>query len=136
MKPYPGARLMIAGIYNITCEQGSSFLRVLEIEQPDLATDPTGNTYEPFDLSGYTARMQVRRTVESSSTLVELTTQNLGLEINPNGENPNMIVMRMASEVTASIETSGVYDLEIISNNGFVSKVIRGLFNLLHEVTK
>lgn len=127
---------MIAGIYNITCEQGSSFLRILEIEQPDLEADPTGETFEPYDLSGYTARLQVRRTIESNTKMLELTTENSGLEINPTGEHPNMIVMRIEPEVTASISTSGVYDLEIISNDGFVSRVIRGLFNLLPEVTR
>lgn len=127
---------MIAGVYNITCEQGSSFLRTLEIEQPDLATDPTGQTYEAFDLTGYTARMQVRRTIESASAIVTLTTENLGLEINPTGDTTNLIKMSMAASVTASIATSGVYDLEIINGDGFVSKVIKGAFNLIPEVTR
>jgi hypothetical protein len=127
---------MIAGVYNITCEQGSSFLRTLEIEKPDLVTDPTGQTYEDFDLTGYTARMQVRRTIESSSTLVELTTQNLGLEINPTGDTVNLIKISMAASVTASINSSGVYDLEVINGDGFVSKVVKGAFNLIPEVTR
>ena len=127
---------MIAGIYNITCEQGSSFLRILEIEQPDLATDPTGQTYEEFDLTGYTARMQVRRTIDSASAIVTLTTENLGLEINPTEATTNMIKMEMSASVTASIDSSGVYDLEIIANDGFVSKVVRGAFTLIQEVTK
>lgn len=127
---------MIAGVYNITCEQGSSFLRTLEIEQPDLATDPTGQTYEPFDLTGYTARMQVRRTIESASAIVTLTTENLGLEINPTAGTTNLIKISMSASVTASISTSGVYDLEIIDNVGFVSKVVKGAFNLIPEVTR
>jgi hypothetical protein len=127
---------MIAGIYNITCEQGSSFSRILEIEQPDLATDPTGQTYEEFDLTGYTARMQVRRTIESASAIVTLTTENLGLEINPSAGTTNMIAMSMSASVTASINSSGVYDLEIIDNGGFVSKVIKGAFTLIPEVTR
>jgi hypothetical protein len=127
---------MIAGVYNITCEQGSSFLRILEIEQPDLATDPTGQTYEEFDLTGYTARMQVRRTIESASAIVTLTTENLGLEINPTGDTVNLIKMSMSAPVTASINSSGVYDLEIVDNEGFVSKVIKGAFTLIPEVTR
>jgi len=127
---------MIAGVYNITCEQGSSFLRILELEQPDLINDPTGQTYEEFDLTGYTARMQVRRTVESASAIVALTTENLGLEINPTGDTVNLIKMSMSASVTASINSSGVYDLEIIDNVGFVSKVIKGAFTLIPEVTR
>jgi hypothetical protein len=127
---------MIAGVYNITCEQGSSFLRILEIQQPDLATDPTGQTFEDFDLTGYTARMQVRRTIDSDSALVTLTTENLGLEINPTEDTINMIKMSMAASVTASITSSGVYDLEIVDTTGFVSKVVKGVFTLVHEVTR
>jgi hypothetical protein len=127
---------MIAGVYNITCEQGSSFLRILEIQQPDLATDPTGQTFEDFDLTGYTARMQVRRTIDSASALVTLTTENLGLEINPTEDTINMIKMSMAASVTASITSSGVYDLEIVDTTGFVSKVVKGVFTLVPEVTR
>lgn len=127
---------MIAGVYNITCEQGSSFLRILEIQQPDLVTDPTGQTFEDFDLTGYTARMQVRRTIDSSSALVTLTTENLGLEINPTEDTINMIKMSMAASVTASITSSGVYDLEIVDTTGFVSKVVKGVFTLVPEVTR
>jgi hypothetical protein len=127
---------MIAGVYNITCEQGSSFLRILEIQQPDLATDPTGQTFEDFDLTGYTARMQVRRTIDSDSALVTLTTENLGLEINPTEDTINMIKMSMAASVTASITSSGVYDLEIVDTTGFVSKVVKGVFTLVPEVTR
>ena len=127
---------MIAGIYNITCEQGSSFLRILEIQKPDIATDPTGQTFEDFDLTGYTARMQVRRTIDSDSALVTLTTENLGLEINPTEDTINMIKMSMAASVTASINSSGVYDLEIVDTTGFVSRVVKGVFTLVPEVTR
>jgi hypothetical protein len=127
---------MIAGVYNITCEQGSTFVRVLELEKPDLLADPTGQTFTQFDLSSYTARMQVRRTIESNSYLVELTTENSGLEINPTGDTINLIRISMSAEVTASINSSGVYDLEIINGDGFVSKVLKGAFTLVQEVTR
>lgn len=127
---------MRAGNYNITCEQGSTFSRLLEIEEPDLAADPTGATFTPFDLSGYTARMQVRRTIESTNYLVYLTTENGGLEVNPGGEETNQIQIFMSDAVTASIDTSGVYDIEIISADGTVSRVLQGIFNLSPEVTR
>jgi hypothetical protein len=64
---------MIAGTYNILCEQGTTFGRVLDLQYPD-PVDP--EIYYPFDLENFTARMQVRRTTDSTSTLVELTTAN------------------------------------------------------------
>jgi hypothetical protein len=44
--------------------------------------------------------------------------------------------MSMGASVTASINSSGVYDLEIIDATGFVSKVIKGAFTLIPEVTR
>lgn len=127
---------MLAGNYNMTCQQGSTFTRTIEIEQPDLAADPTGNTFIPFDLSGYTARMQVRRTIDSSSFLLELTTSNGGLTINPVNGDTNKIAVFVPANVTASVSTSGVYDIEIISADNTVSRVLQGVFNLSPEVTR
>jgi hypothetical protein len=47
-----------------------------------------------------------------------------------------MIKMSMAASVTASINSSGVYDLEIVDITGFVSKVVKGVFTLVPEVTR
>lgn len=127
---------MLAGHYNMTCQQGSTFTRTIEIEQPDLTADPTGNTFVPFDLAGYTARMQVRRTIDSSNFLLELTTQNGGLTINPIDGDTNKILLYASASVTASVSTSGVYDIEIISADNTVSRVLQGNFNLSPEVTR
>lgn len=127
---------MLAGNYNMTCQQGSTFRRSIEIEQPDLAADPTGNTFIPFDLSGYSARMQVRRTIDSANFLLELSTQNGALTINPSGTAPNQIYINVSASVTASVNTSGVYDIEIINPDGTITRVLQGVFNLSPEVTR
>ena len=131
---------MIAGIYNITIEQGSTFGRLVSIEQPDLITDPTGATFEPFDLSGHTARMHIRRTIETTTPMITLTTENGRIAINPNivdsPTNNNEISLSITAADTAIITSSGVYDLEIISTSGTVSKVIRGDVTLIPEVTR
>jgi len=126
---------MIAGIYNFTCEQGTTFSRLIEIEQPDLVNDPSGQTYIDYNLSGYQARMQVRRTVDNANYLVYLTSENGGLTVIP-GIYENQIQMFMSASVTASISQSGVYDLEIIDAEGFVSRVLQGSFTLIPEVTR
>lgn len=131
---------MRAGNYNITCEAGSTFRRTLEIEQPDLVNDPTGQTYTDFDLEGYTARMQVRRTIESTGFLLELTTQNGGLTINPADE-INQIYIDVAASVTASLASNfntvnAVYDLEIVNGDGVVSRILQGTFTISPEVTR
>ena len=126
---------MLAGVYNITIEQGSTFGRLISLEQPDIAADPTGATFEEYNLSGHTARMQIRRTVESTSTMLSLTTENGGIVINP-GTPDNEIEIAISAANTATLTTDGVYDLEIINNGGAVSKVIRGTITLIPEVTR
>lgn len=121
---------MIAGTYNILCEQGTTFGRVLDLQQPS-AADP--NIYEPFDLENFTARMQVRRTIDSSTVMVTLTTENGGIVLN---EEPGRIRLYMSSTTTAGITTSGVYDIEIVDAGGVVSRVVQGQFTLSQEVTR
>lgn len=125
---------MIAGIYNITCEQGADFIRSIVLKYPD-ADDPTGETYLNFDLTNYTGRMQVRRVIDDASYLIELTTANTGILIEP-GSTDGEIQIVMTSIQTAALTSSGIYDLEIISGSGTVSRVIQGTFTLNLEVTR
>lgn len=131
---------MIAGIYNLTIEQGSTFARLISVEQPDLATDPTGQTFENFNLAGFTARMHIRRTIDTATPIIILTTENGRIVVNPNiagnATKNNEISLSITAADTATITTSGVYDLEIVSAGGTVSKVIRGDVTLIPEVTK
>ena len=126
---------MIAGIYNLTIEQGSTFVRLISIEQPDLDADPTGATFEPFLLTGYSARMQIRRTVESSTVMLSLTSPSGGIIISP-GTPENELSITISAAVTAALTSSGVYDLEIVDAGGLVSKVVRGTVTLIPEVTR
>lgn len=130
---------MIAGVYNITIEQGSTFGRLISVEQPDLVTDPTGQTFVNYSLVAHTARMQIRRTVDSATSMISLTTENGRITINPNisgNTKNNEISLLITAADTATLTTSGVYDLEIISSGGTVSKVIRGDVTLIPEVTR
>lgn len=121
---------MIAGKYNILCEQGSTFSRLLLIQAP---TDEDPTVFEPYDLTDHTARMHVRRTIDSSTIIVSLTTENGRISINGEG---GQISLLMSDEVTSAITSSGVYDLEIIDGDGNVSRVIEGTFTLSQEVTR
>ena len=131
---------MIAGVYNLTIEQGSTFGRLISVEQPDLATDPTGQTFENFNLAGFTARMHIRRTIDTATPMITLTTENGRIAINPSiagyPTRNNEISLSITAADTATITTSGVYDLEIISAGGTVATVIRGDVTLIPEVTR
>ena len=116
---------MIAGIYNITCEQGATFTRTFTI------TDPAGDV---VNLTSYTGRMQVRREVDSSTALIELTSANGRLVIVPLlGE----ITITLTPDLTAGITRDGVYDLEIVNTGtGVVYRVLKGSFKIDKEVTR
>lgn len=124
---------MLAGIYNITCQQGSTFGRTLTFKYPDPASPPSDPTYLPWNLTGYTARMQVRRTIDSSTTLISLTTENGRISL---GGASGVIELNISAADTATITSSGVYDLEIIASNGVVSRILQGDFTLSPEVTR
>tara|TARA_B100001094_G_C18190622_1_gene806924 strand:+ start:1326 stop:1670 length:345 start_codon:yes stop_codon:yes gene_type:complete len=114
---------MAAGAYDITCEQGATFSRSLTVK------DSNGDAR---NLSGFTARMHVRRTVSSSSTLITLTTENNRITLNSSGQ----ITLSISAADTAAITDGGVYDLEIISSGGAVERVVEGNFYLDLEVTR
>lgn len=77
--------------------------------------------------------MQVRRTIESSTALISLTTENGGIVIEP--EDGSLTVF-MTDEQTSSITSSGVYDIELIDPVGNVSRIVQGDFRLSLEVTR
>jgi hypothetical protein len=114
---------MSAGSYNFTCEQGATFSRTLTIK------DSNGDAR---DLSDYTARMQVRRRLSDTSTLIELTTENGRISLNSDGE----VDLSIGATATASLTDGGVYDLELIASDGTVERVIEGNFVLSLEVTR
>ncbi len=126
---------MIAGVYNITIEQGTTFYRLLDVMEPTVL-DP--DVYEAFNLTGYTARMQIRRTIESTTPMISLTSPTVsgnGITV-MDGAN-NAISINITDTMTSSLTSSGVYDLEIIkTSTGAVSRLLRGTITLSLEVTR
>ena len=123
---------MIAGIYNLFIEQGATFVRLIEIEYPD----PSDFTIMlPFDLSGFSASMQVRRTVDSSTPQITLTDTNGRIEMQPVGAMNSMRLSLTPAE-TAILTSDGVYDIEIEDSSGNIQRILRGAVSLSPEVTR
>ena len=114
---------MPAGIYNFTCEQGATFQRDVEVTNFD-------DTIR--DLSGFTARMQVRRDMEATSALVELTTENGRMSI---AGTLGTLSLSISAADTAALTQGGIYDLEIVDGVGAVERLLQGNFNLDENVT-
>jgi hypothetical protein len=89
-----------AGEYDITIEQGPGFSLPLIYE---------AHEGSPVDFTGSAARLQVREKYSSSDTLIELTTENGGIELDDEGS----ITLSMSADDTADLTFSrGVYDLD------------------------
>lgn len=123
---------MLAGAYNFTIEQGATFTRLIEIEYPD-PDDLT--VFVPFDLTGYSASMQIRRTIDSPTPQITLTDSNGRIEIQ-SASVANAIRLTLSPEETALVETDGVYDIEIEDNSGVVSRILKGTVTLSRQVTR
>jgi len=87
----------------------------------------------PIPLVGYTAKMQIRETIDSS-VILELTHLNGGININPTNY---VITVTMTSAQTALFSfPTAVYSLELTDNNSEVLTFIQGNLTLIQEVTR
>ena len=83
-----------------------------------------------MDLTGYTPRMQVRETHDSTSILLTVTCS----VANASG---GIIRLQATATTTASIEEGiYVYDLEIESSTGVVTRLLQGNVTVTPEVTR
>jgi hypothetical protein len=112
-----------AGVYNFTLDQGSVFSINL------IYNDSSGN---PIDLTGQTARMQIRRTFSSAAVLT-LTSPSDGIVITPLTGN---ILVTATTAQTSDLESGFfVYDLEL-NNQGVVDRIIQGTITVSPQVTQ
>lgn len=114
------------GKYNLYVYRGATFSRVITWK------DESGAL---IDLTGFTARLQMRETVESSTPFLTLTTENGGITL---GDTAGTITLQATADATSAIvATSGVYDLELVAGNGItVTRLIEGLVFISPEVTR
>ena len=115
---------MTAGNYPFEIEQGATLSR------PIVWKDANGT---PIDVTGYTARLHVRKAVASATTLLELTSPT---EIVV-GTTDGKFTINMTDVETAALTfVSGRYDLEVISPGGVVTRLLEGKFKVSKEVTR
>ena len=113
----------MADTYDIEIDAGATFqLQVLW-------KDSDG---DPINLTGYSARMHIRRTVEAEDIDVELAS-GAGVTL---GGSAGTIDIEIDDATTSGLSGSYVYDLELESGGGVVSRVIQGAVNVNPEVTR
>lgn len=88
----------------------------------------------PIDLTGSTARMQVKAKPTDTVSLFELTTENGGIVIDVAAKT---ITLRLTDEQTAALTfKTAVFSLEVITSGGDVTEITSGTITLDKEITR
>ena len=142
-----GWRAKISGVGGMKeINTGDSYLTVTskngdaitfnEINATGYTTYTTGGILEyntPVNLTGYTARMQIRPTVDSATVLTTLTTENGGITINTIDASITLNIS--ATETAAYTWQTAVYGLELVIGTDVVP-FANGTLTLVKEVTR
>ena len=108
---------------NLNCYQGANF---------DYSLTWTLNG-TAVNLTGYSARMQVRTTYDASTAVLSLTA-GTGITL---GGTAGSILLEADAEQTAAIDDGQyVYDLELVTSGGYVTRLLEGNFVVDPEVTR
>lgn len=116
---------MAAATHDILIEQGATFQLNL------VWKDSLG---APINLTGYTARMQVRQKIADAAPLLSFTTENGAITLG--GTAGTIAIVGLATLTDALTVKSGVYDLELVSGGGIVTRLIEGAVTISPQVTR
>lgn len=114
--------------YAIKVRQGQTFTRAFTWK-------PDGTNAQ--NLTGYTARLQVRRVAGSTTYLAEWTSADSSGERLVLGGSAGTITFDLSATVTAALPAGRfVYDLEVESGSGVVTPLMAGPFIVEPGVTR
>jgi hypothetical protein len=114
-----------ASTYNLLIEQGATFTLSL------VWRDSEGDA---VDLTGYSARMQVRPSVTSEDVLLTLDSDGNGITLG--GNTGAVAVLATAAQTELIAAKRGVYDLELEAADGTVTRLLQGAVTISPEVTR
>jgi hypothetical protein len=113
------------GNYDITIYQGTTFNQQFTWKDQNNAL---------INLTGFSARMMARTSIDAAAPFITLTTANGGVVL---GGAAGTITLQMNdTQTTALSSTSGVYDLEVIDGVGTVTRLLQGNLIVSAEVTR
>lgn len=118
---------MSAGYHDLLCEQGATFVRTVTWK------DENGTA---IDLTGSSARMMVRVDAESASAVLDLRSTGESPKITINAPNGAITISVPAAQTAALSAGNYVYDLEVESAGGVVTRLLQGGFLVSREVTR
>jgi hypothetical protein len=93
----------------------------------------TGSPAAFVNTTNFTARMQLRTSYSAASASLELTTANGRISLN----NAGVITLSLTATETAALAAGRyVYDLELVSSGGQVTRLLEGVVTVSPEVTR
>jgi hypothetical protein len=110
-------------------EAGATFSFQLIWEKEDQLNQ---GTYLPVDLTGYEAKMQVRK-APGSPVILELSTANTRITL---GGTQGLINLVVPANATLTLPVGKYkYDLDLTDANGFVTRFVQGNFEIVATIT-
>lgn len=116
----------MAETYNLTIDQGATWYQTVTYK------DANGN---PINLTGYSAALQLRTSYSAASASLSISTSTTGITI-PTPANGTIVINVPAVTTAALIAQDYVYDLEITSGTGVVTRLIQGTAVVSPEATR
>ena len=114
------------GKLNLNCYQGATF-------DYEMTWTAAGSA---VDLTNYSARMEVRPSYDSSNVIVSLASGS-GITLGGTAGTINLLLTASeTAELDGTPSTQFLYDLELESSSGEVTRLIEGNFFIYPEVTR
>lgn len=119
----------------------SDTLKLNDVNSADYTAYTSGGSvvyYTPVDLAGFSARMQIRAALASDTPLLSLTSDGAppltGIQID---NLTKTVLLTISATDTAALDfLTGVYDLELVSPQGVVTRVMSGNVVVSDEATR
>lgn len=111
------------GVLDLECYQGANF-------DYELTWTVAGSA---VNITGYSARMQVRQYADSTAVALSFV-NGTGITL---GGTAGTIALSAVATATSAVEAGQyVYDLELVSGAGYVTRLVQGTFTVSEEVTR
>jgi hypothetical protein len=123
--------------YNTVSAVTTDTITINDINSLGYSAYTSGGVLEynlPVDLTGFTARMQIREKITSTTTIKDLTTVNGGILIDNSLK--TITIFMSATDTAALTFSTAVYSLELVSSGGIVTQLVTGNMTLVQEVTR
>lgn len=114
-------------------DANSFYVDVDTVDQDYKASTGLVTYYAPKDLTSWTARMQIRESIDDATVIQDLVTPT---DIAISANDAKITITISAADTANFTFDSAVYDLELIDVSGKVTRLVEGDITLCKEVTR